>query len=73
MEFQLNQVPRHAHSVDGGPSKQRSQRNPTVAENAFALKLANIDAIACEVLDRQSLASLVSRHGVAPNVPSRNA
>jgi hypothetical protein len=44
-----------------------------VFKNSGALKLAHVEAIDCQFLDRQSLASVVSRHGVAPNVPSRNA
>src|SRR6516164_1368217 len=43
-----------------------------VAENACALKLAHIDAVHRQFLDRQTRNAFVSRHLIVPNVQSRN-
>jgi hypothetical protein len=41
-----------------------------ISERIGALQLAHVEVIDCQFLDRQSFAS---RHGIAPNVLSRNA
>src|SRR5215831_15053922 len=70
-QYQLDQVPGDPHLVDPRPPQRRPQCNPTVPENVGTLKLAHVQTIGRQFFDRQSVASLVSRHGAEPNDWSR--
>ena len=66
-----NKVTRNAHFRDLGPAKGiNAVCDPMISERIGALQLAHVEVIDCQFFDRQSF---VSRHGVAPNAPSRNA